>query len=143
MRTTWTFHTPAQLIFGRHAVDQLGEVARQLNAQRLLVITDESLVNAGVVDRVSQPLKQNGFAVDVFDGGVPDAPLHAVESAAQLARESKPDVLIGLGGGSNMDLAKATATVLAHGGSCKDYAGDQVVPGAVFPLILIPTTACY
>ena len=57
------------------------------------------------------------------------------------AKAFKPDLLLGLGGGSNMDVAKAAAAVLAHGGKAADYAGDQVVPGPVFPLILVPTTS--
>ena len=58
-----------------------------------------------------------------------------------MARSFKPDVLLGVGGGSNMDLTKAAATLLAHGGTCHDYAGDQLVPGPVQPMILVPTTA--
>src|SRR5207248_3360885 len=56
-------------------------------------------------------------------------------------RSFTPDVLVGLGGGSNMDLAKITATVLAHGGGPRDYVGDDKIPGPVFPLVCVPTTA--
>src|SRR5205807_5436065 len=52
-----------------------------------------------------------------------------------------PDALLGLGGGSNMDLAKITAVVLAHGGGPRDYVGDDKIPGPVWPLICVPTTA--
>lgn len=140
-RTTWTFNTAGQLLFGANAVDQLGEVAERLRAKRLLIITDAPLVDAGLVDRIRQPLIASQVAVKVFDGGEPDPPVHAVNSAVELAKEFKPDVLLGLGGGSNMDLAKAAATLLAHGGPCHDWAGDQVVPGPVAPLILMPTTS--
>ena len=141
MRTTWNFNTAGQLVFGRGAIDQLGEIANRLGVKRALVITDGPLVKVGLVDRVKSPLAAAGCAVEVFDGGRPDPPIHEVENAAALARDFGADVLIGLGGGSNMDLAKATAAVLAHGGSCRDYAGDQVVPGPVFPLICVPTTS--
>jgi len=141
MRTIWSFHGPGQLLFGRDAVHQLGDVAEQLAAGRVLIITDQSLVNAGVVDRVRDPLTKAGVGVDVFDGGEPEPPIHVVESAVERARSFGPDVLLGLGGGSNMDVAKATAVILTHGGSPKDYAGDQVVPGPVMPLVLVPTTS--
>jgi alcohol dehydrogenase class IV len=141
MRTTWTFHSAGQLLFGRGAVGQLGEIAQSLGARRLLVITDKTLVNAGLVEQVRAPLAAAGVSVDVFDGGEPEPPLRAVNDAIAVATNSKPDLLLGLGGGSNMDIAKAVAVVMAHGGSVKDYAGDQIVPGPIFPLILMPTTA--
>ncbi|MBT4868414.1 MAG: iron-containing alcohol dehydrogenase [Planctomycetaceae bacterium] len=141
MRTTWTFHNAEQLLFGRGAVGQLGEIAESLGTRRLLVITDKTLVDAGLVDQVRAPLAAVDIAVEVFDGGEPEPPLHAVNDAIAMATESKPDLLLGLGGGSNMDIAKAVAVVMAHGGSVKDYAGDQIVPGPIFPLILMPTTA--
>ena len=69
------------------------------------------------------------------------ARLKAADACIECAREFKPDAVLGLGGGSNMDLAKITATVLSHGGEPKDYVGDDRVPGPVLPLICLPTTA--
>jgi len=141
MRTTWDFFCPGHLLFGCGAVGQLGDVVSRLGAKRALVVTDKSLVAAGVVDPLREPLATANVAVDVFDGGAPDPPVHAVQAAVEMAKRCRPDVLLGLGGGSNMDLAKATAALLTHGGTCQDYAGDQLVPGPVFPLILMPTTS--
>jgi alcohol dehydrogenase class IV len=141
MRTTWTFHTATQLIFGRDAARQLGEVASRLGAGRVLVVTDPILARAGPLDRVRRPLSDSGVTVDVFDGGEPEPSMRAAEACIGRARQFRPDALLGLGGGSNMDLAKITATVLAHGGSPRDYVGDDQIPGPVFPLICVPTTA--
>jgi alcohol dehydrogenase class IV len=141
MRTMWTFHNPGQLLFGRGAVGQLGEVVGQMGARRVLIVTDKTLADAGLVEQVCNPLAGSDISVEVFDGGEPEPPIHAVNDAIDMARDTKTDLLLGLGGGSNMDIAKAAAVVLAHGGAVKDYAGDQVVPGPIFPLILIPTTA--
>lgn len=141
MRTTWTFHTAGQLLFGRDAALQLGEVVRSLGAGRCLVVTDKPLADAGVVDRVRSPLVAAGIEVHVFDGGKPEPPVSVAEACVAAGRDFRPDVVLGLGGGSNMDLAKITATVLAHGGRCQDYAGDGVVPGPVLPLVCVPTTA--
>lgn len=141
MRTTWSFQNAGQVIFGRGAAAQLGEIAGQLSAQRVLIVTDTTLVDAGVVDQVRTPLIDAGVAVEVFDGGEPEPPVYAVDAAIDIARETGADLLLGLGGGSNMDIAKAAAAVLAHGGEVMDYAGDQIVPGPVFPLVLVPTTA--
>tara|TARA_B100000686_G_scaffold96384_1_gene103046 strand:- start:1 stop:1206 length:1206 start_codon:yes stop_codon:yes gene_type:complete len=141
MRTTWNFNTAGQLVFGRNAVDQIGDRVRQMGARRLLLVTDQTLLDAGLVDRVSAPLRAADVTVEVFAGGSPEPPLHAVNDAIAAARDCGAEVLLGLGGGSNMDIAKAAAVVLTHGGAVKDYAGDQVVPGPVFPLILVPTTS--
>ena len=141
MRTTWNFNTAGQLVFGRNAVDQIGDRVREMGAPRLLLVTDQTLLEAGLVDRVSAPLRAANVTVEVFAGGSPEPPLHAVNDAIAAARDCGAEVLLGLGGGSNMDIAKAAAVVLTHGGAVKDYAGDQVVPGPVFPLILVPTTS--
>ncbi len=141
MRTTWTFHTAGQLIFGRHATRQLGEVATRLGARRVLLITDPILVKAGMVESVHVPLSESGVVVEVFSGGEPEPSTRAADAAIERGREFRPDAVLGLGGGSNMDLAKITATVLTHGGKPLDYAGDDKVPGPVLPLICLPTTA--
>lgn len=141
MRETWTFHTAGSTVFGRNAVRQLGDVAGRLKARRVLVVTDPLLVKAGLVERVREPLTAAGVTVDLFDGGEPEPSLRAAEACIVAARGVQPDALLGLGGGSNMDLAKITAVVLAHGGTPRDYVGDDRIPGPVFPLICIPTTA--
>jgi alcohol dehydrogenase class IV len=141
MRTTWTFHTAQQLLFGRGAVRQLGDVARRLGAMRVLIVTDANLLKAGLIDELHAPLTEEGVGVDIFSEGEPEPSLHAAEHCIAHARHLRPDVLLGLGGGSNMDLAKITAAVLAHGGNPRDYVGDDKVPGPIFPLICVPTTA--
>lgn len=141
MRTTWSFNTAGQLVFGRNSADQLGDLVKRLGANRVLVVTDKSLIQAGVCDRVRKPLESSGISIEVFEGCSPEPPIHAVNGAITMAREQNCDLVLGLGGGSNMDVAKAAAVVLKHGGSVKDYAGDQIVPGPIFPLILVPTTS--
>lgn len=141
MRTTWTFHSAGQLLFGRNATQQLGEVAARLGARRILLVTDPILVKAGLVEKVHIPLSEAGVVVEVFSGGEPEPSLRAAGAAIEAARDFHPDAILGLGGGSNIDLAKITATVLAHGGSPRDYVGDDKVPGPVAPLLCLPTTA--
>jgi len=135
----WTFHSAGSLIFGRGTVEQLGAVVDRLRAKRVFVVTDEILVAAKLADAVTAPLV--GKTVEVFTGCKPEPPLEIIRQAVAAAREFKPDVVIGLGGGSNMDTAKLVALVLAHGGEPTDYVGDCKVPGPVLPLICVPTTA--
>ncbi len=141
MRTTWTFHTTGQLVFGPDATLQLGEVVRQLGARRVLVVTDPVLLRAGLVERVHGPLSEEGVTLEVFSGGEPEPSFRAVAACMAAAAEFKPDAVLGLGGGSNMDLAKITAVLLTHGGQLRDYVGDGKVPGPIMPLVCLPTTA--
>lgn len=137
----WTFHSAGSLIFGREAVTQLGAVIARLKVRKVFIVTDQVLAQAGILDRVRNPLIAEGANVEVFDGGQPEPALEVIRAAIAAAQEAKPDAIIGLGGGSNMDAAKLVALVLSHGGDPMDYTGDCRVPGPIMPLICIPTTA--
>jgi len=141
MRTTWTFHSAGQFLFGRGAVRQLGDEARRIGLKQVFIVTDAILARAGLVAAVRKPLEAAGIAIEVFEGGEPEPSLELAEVVLEQARKFGPDGLIGLGGGSNMDLAKLAAAVLAHGGTSRDYIGEDKIPGPVLPLICIPTTA--
>ncbi len=81
------------------------------------------------------------MAVELFSGGEPEPSLRAAYNAIGAGRDFQPDAVLGLGGGSNMDLAKITATVLTHGGTPGMYVGDGKIPGPIMPLLCLPTTA--
>lgn len=140
-RTTWNFYTAGRLIFGRGAINQLGAAAVRLNISRVMVVTDPALVSAGVLDPVEAAFTGAGLKVSVFDGGEPEPSLIAAAAAVRFAQGCQPDAIVGLGGGSNMDLAKITAVLLTHGGEPDSYFGFDNVPGPVLPLICIPTTS--
>jgi alcohol dehydrogenase class IV len=137
----WTFHSAGQIVFGPGSAHQIGSLTSALPSKRVLVITDKQLVAAGIIDPVLSSLKQAGLAVDVFDGGQPEPALRVADQSAAFARPLRPDVVIGLGGGSNMDLAKITAVILSHGGVARDYIGEARIPGPILPVVCIPTTA--
>ncbi len=141
MRTTWSFYTAGQLTFGPGAVGQLGELAARHRLRRIFVVTDKTLVGLGIAQRVLEPLRAAGMTVEVFDGGEAEPSINVALAAIEQARAFQPDAILGLGGGSNMDLSKITATVLGHGGCPQDYFGFDRVPGPVMPLICVPTTA--
>src|SRR5471032_2961873 len=128
-------------MFGQNAVQQLGDIANRLKAKRALIVTDAILDKAGLLDRVRQPLAAAGLEVAAFNGGEPEPSMKAALACYDKAKAFQPDLLVGLGGGSNMDLAKLSATLLKHGGSPRDYIGDDKIPGPIFPLICVPTTA--
>src|SRR5438132_1333263 len=100
---TWTFHSAGSLLFGRGILGRLGEVTGRLRAKRVFVVTDAVLKKAGLVERVTGPLAAAGVTVDVFDGGQPEPALAVIRSSVTVATAFRPDAVLGLGGGSNMD----------------------------------------
>lgn len=140
-RDSWSFFSAGQIVFGSGSVKKLGQLIKPWKSARALIIADAALVKAGIVARVAAPLQSAGLTVEVFDGGEPEPSFAIAEQAIAMAKTAKPDVLLGVGGGSNMDLAKVVATVLTHGGNCRDFTGFGNVPGPIMPLVCLPTTA--
>ena len=138
MRTTFTFRSAGNLVFGRHAVRELGSILDRAGAKRVFVVTDKILASVGIVDQVKEAA---GRPVEVFDGGEPEPTLGMVLNGIAAAKAFRPDAIVGLGGGSNMDAAKPAAVVLGHGGDPRDYVGENKVPGPILPLVCVPTTA--
>ncbi len=141
MRTSWSFHSAGQLVFGRGALAHLGSLLRRRKLTRVFIVTDERLVAAGLVERVMVPLRESNFKFEVFQGGEPEPAIETAITAADAARRFQPDCILGLGGGSNMDLAKIVALLVAHGGQPGTYFGFDRVPGPTLPLVGLPTTA--
>jgi alcohol dehydrogenase class IV len=141
MRTTWTFHSAGELVFGPGSVNQLGMLVRNMGAARVLAVTDQAIASAGLLSPVEAALREAGVELLVFAEGKPEPSLDLASQCIEQGREFRPTCVLGLGGGSNMDLAKITATVLAHGKSPRDYVGDGNVPGPVLPIVCVPTTA--
>lgn len=140
-RTTWNFYSAGRVVFGSGGIRQLPRCLDRIPSGKVLLITDQQLVRAGVVDRVRMPLLESGRNVEVFDGGEPEPSLKIAEAAVNHARKFQPDAILGLGGGSNMDLAKITANIFTHGGEFSDYFGYDKINGPLCPLVCVPTTS--
>jgi alcohol dehydrogenase len=134
------FSTAGRIFFGWGAASVLRDVAREFGP-RVLVCTDQNMVKAGVSETVLAQLNEGKAEVKVFDGGQPEVDRQTIERAAAFAGSFSPDVLVGLGGGSNLDLSKAVAILLKYGGSLPSYYGENNVPGPIVPLVAVPTTA--
>ena len=135
-----TIRAPRELLFGfgqRHA---LSAVALRLG-RRALVVTDARLATDPTFLELTEDLRRNGIAVQVEAGALPDVPVDSALACAEAARPFAPDLVIGVGGGSCLDLAKCIALLLTHGGRPQHYYGELKVPGPILPLIALPTTA--
>ena len=134
------FSTAGRIFFGWGAASVLRDVAREFGP-RVFVCTDQNMVKAGVCETVLAQLAEGKAEVQVFDGGQPEVDRQTIERAATVAREYAPDVVIGLGGGSNLDLSKAVAILVKYPSPLSDYYGENNVHGPIAPVVAVPTTA--
>jgi alcohol dehydrogenase class IV len=140
-RDFWNFYSAGRIVFGSGVIQRMGQFLLPLKPKNVLIVTDAILDKVGVLAQVEVPLRAAGLDVSVFDGGEPEPSFAVADRAIELALKNRPDVIVGLGGGSNLDLAKIVATVVTHGGTYRDYFGYGKVPGPIMPLVCVPTTA--
>jgi alcohol dehydrogenase len=130
-----------RLVFGVNSVERAGELARELGARRVLVVTDPGIVTAGHAQRVEHILQSCGLGVVVFDQVHENPTTRDVEHCVNVARSAGIDTIIGLGGGSALDTAKGCNFILTNGGRMQDYWGVGKATRPMLPLLAIPTTA--
>lgn len=128
-------------IFGEGSFERLGSIATSLGFRRILVISDPGIVKAGFAARAVKMLWDAGMTVFTFQnfGANPDTTM--VQACHDYTVPLMIDSIIGLGGGSSLDLAKAVNFLLTNGGSMKDYQGYGKATRPMYPMIGIPTTA--
>ena len=137
-----TFNVAApEILFGLGTIEELGKRARVLGAQKVLVVTDEGVKKAGILARVLGILEKDGIAYGVFDKVEKEPSLENAEYAALEASQQSYQLLIGLGGGSAIDVTKIASILVKHGGDIRSYLGLDKIPGRGLPTIFIPTTA--
>src|SRR4029079_774873 len=122
----WGFSTAGRVFFGWGVLEELRTVGKEFG-KRVMVCCDKNLIKSGITDKVETLLKEGGAEVLLFSEGRPDINLQLIGECAEAARAFKPDVMIGLGGGSNMDLAKTSAIQLKYGGPLTKYYGEHNV----------------
>lgn len=135
-----TIRSPREILFGPGQRHGLAAVARKLG-RRALIVTDTRLSSDGTFLALMDELRAAGLELRVEDSTLPDVPVASAIAAAEAQRGFAAELVIGIGGGSCLDMAKCVALLLTHGGRPQDYFGEFLVPGPVLPLIAVPTTA--
>jgi alcohol dehydrogenase class IV len=142
MKKHFSFTGAKKIIFGNGSFDILGDHIRDMKASRPLVVLDRNLSKTGFKERIANTCGKNGLKATIFDKQVEAEPrLEVADDGAKAARKGKCDIVVGIGGGSAMDVAKAIAVLTANNGSAVDYLGLNKVPGPGLPTIMVPTTA--
>lgn len=136
-----TIFGPRIMLVGGGSIGRVGEVLEKLQVSRPLIVTDPFMVSSGMIEQLTAPLSKAGIVYDVFSDTVPDPTTTVVDAGTQRLRSGGFDGLIGFGGGSPMDTAKAMNILAAHGGQMRDYKVPNGVDTAAVPLLCIPTTA--
>ncbi|MEM3906962.1 MAG: iron-containing alcohol dehydrogenase [Nitrososphaerota archaeon] len=137
------FQTVKKHIFGINAVGRIGKEVKILGGKRVLIITDKGLASIGLLDDIIRILKNEQIYFSVFDEVKPEPDLESYNNAVKFAKNERPDVIIGFGGGSSMDVAKVVSIMLNNRGEVMQYVGPPfgTFQNEGYPTILVPTTA--
>ena len=138
---TFSFTGAKKIVFGNGSFAGLAEHLADLKMSRPLVVLDGNLAGAGFGGKVAALMEKAKIGYVLFDKAAPEPPIELADEGAKLALRKKCDGVVGIGGGSAMDLAKAIAVIAVNHGKAEDYLGLNKVPGPGLPKIMIPTTA--
>jgi len=133
-----------RILVGTGTVESIGELAKKFGGRKVLIVTDPGVVQAGLIDKVKQPLEKEGIEFGIFDGCEPDVPLHVIKKCAQFIKEGNYDFMIGVGGGSTIDTTKVASVVATADDVAQEDLSQYIAKGAPrrgLPRIHIPTTA--
>lgn len=133
-----SFITP-RTIFGLGTISQIGAEAQKLSLKRVTIITTHGIVQMGIIDKAKQSLSEKGIAFQIFDSVEPEPSVATAEKALNFVLEHGSEGVIGFGGGSAMDVAKAVAVAATNNGLA-ECSGINKVKKPGLPLILVPTT---
>lgn len=141
MTNVFTFRAAPEITFGVGSVQLLGQKLKNYGVQKLLLVVDQGFAKHGPLSKVTDALAKAGIKFSIFDQVEPEPRAETADRCGSLAKEGKFDFIIGLGGGSAMDTAKAAAILVTNEGRAKDFQGLNKVSRPGIPKGMIPTTA--
>jgi alcohol dehydrogenase class IV len=141
MMRDFGFFLPTRILFGCDTGEKVGETVREMGFLNMLVVTDERFSKVPMFQKIIDRISEAGIGCRIFSKlkGEPDTEI--VEQGAMFLREAKTDGVLGIGGGSSMDLAKALSVMGTNKGTVDQYIGVNLVKDPPLPLIVMPTTA--
>jgi alcohol dehydrogenase len=136
----FNFLLPTRIVFGNDVINQIGEESKNYG-KRALIVTDKGVLRTGYIEKIQKLLGDSQIETKVFSDVEPNPRDRSVDQGARIAKKFNSEVLIGVGGGSAIDTAKAIGVIMQEGGKINDYEGLGIVKKPITPLIAVPTTA--
>ncbi|SFL40906.1 Alcohol dehydrogenase, class IV [Desulfomicrobium norvegicum] len=141
MKKQEIFSTTPRLVMGPGCLPSITDELKRFGASSVLVITDPGLVATGIVQKLEDILVQDGFAVSRFDNVEADPPFELANTALDKLKDARAQAVIGIGGGSSLDIAKVVSVLATNDEPVTSMFGIDLIKKAGLPLVLIPTTA--
>jgi alcohol dehydrogenase len=126
---------------GPGSLDRIGEESKRLSASRIMIVTDKGLIESGIVTRAEAVLEADGMTIARFDSVEADPRYEIAAAAADHAKKHEAELILGIGGGSSLDIAKVAAVLVTNPDPVSAYFGIDLIPNRGLPTILVPTTA--
>jgi alcohol dehydrogenase class IV len=136
-----SFQLPKRILFGVKASENVGLEAEALGGKEALIVTDRNLERMGISGKIEDALVKQGLKVNLFNNVEPEPVLEVAEAVAEAARKRKYNLIVGIGGGSVLDMAKVAAIASTNPGFMRDYVGTNLVKNPGVTSILLPTTS--
>lgn len=141
IQTISLLRSPCVVYMGLNSIQKVAEETRSLGGHKALIISDPGVYQAGLVEKVKEMLESDKIDCEVYYNVEPEPSIATVDQCTEFAVETGADIIVAVGGGSAIDVAKSTAVCAKKGVSIRDYLGMDNVPGPGLPKIIIPTTA--
>ena len=141
MNATRIFQTTPKIIMGEGCLNQIADEIQKLGCSTVFIVTDSGIVDAGIAGQVEKILASADIAYHRFDQVEPDPRLEIALDAADELKNCGADLVIGIGGGSAIDIAKTAAVLVTNNGDLNDFFGIDLIPGPGLKTMIIPTTA--
>lgn len=138
---TYRLFMPTRVECGVGLSKKTGSLIKEFSPNKVFIVTDKGVRDAGLLEGIEQSLRDEQIDYDIFDEVEPNPSAEVIEKGLAALLESKGDVLLGVGGGSSIDTAKAVAAMATNEGSILDYEGVGMLPNKPLPIVAIPTTA--
>ena len=132
---------PGILCLGQGALQSLGRILGRMKPEKILIVTGPNVQRLGILQRVLEAMEDDARKAEIFINRKPEPDVDAVEECARVVQERGFDLIVGLGGGSPMDVAKGAAVVAPHGGKMRPLFGRNLLTRKGIPTLMIPTTA--
>ena len=140
-QSQFTVTQPTQIQFGAGAIANLAATVKSFNGSNVLLVVDPGLLKAGLISPITAPLKKAKIPFTVYDKVDPEPGLKLADKGTKIAKKAKCDCVVGVGGGSSMDVAKAIAILITNGGKAVDYLGLGLIKKPGVPKIMVPTSS--